>query len=334
MKGYIKLSRSFFDNEIWQAARAFSECEAWLDLIQSARFEASPTTSRIGVYEVTWGRGQYPASNRFLAKKWGRSEQWVKTFLGKLKRKGMITTENSSGINIITLLNFEKYNASDDVEKTPDNPPGNPPSNPLNELSHSDLQRLVTHLVTQCATHLAENGVKQQPTSNPNKKKEEESSSSMTTATEDFNPKKETSPDGEAKKNGLSLAETADKDKIDWQALMDYYNTTFQGKLPGIKAMTDARKKAVRARAAQYGKEAVMQVFANVLDSPFLLGDNDRNWTADFDWIFKPANFTKILEHRYNGKRTDTNQARRESRRNLASLAAEILAAEATDDGF
>lgn len=175
MKGYIKLSRSFFDNEIWQAARAFSECEAWLDLIQSARFEASPTTSRIGVYEVTWGRGQYPASNRFLAKKWGRSEQWVKTFLGKLKRKGMITTENSSGINIITLLNFEKYNASDDVEKTPDNPPGNPPSNPLNKLSHSDLQRLVTHLVTQCATHLAENGVKQQPTSSPNKKKEEES---------------------------------------------------------------------------------------------------------------------------------------------------------------
>lgn len=67
-KGFIKLSRTFFDNKIWQAARAFSECEAWIDLIQSARFEASPTTSRIGCYEVTWERGQYPASNRFLAK--------------------------------------------------------------------------------------------------------------------------------------------------------------------------------------------------------------------------------------------------------------------------
>ena len=86
-EGYIKLSRKFFDNKIWQAARAFSECEAWIDLIQSARFEASPTTSRIGCYEVTWERGQYPASNRFLAKKWGRSEQWVKSFLGKLKRE-------------------------------------------------------------------------------------------------------------------------------------------------------------------------------------------------------------------------------------------------------
>ena len=31
-KGFIKLPRSFFDNKIWQAARAFSECEAWIDL--------------------------------------------------------------------------------------------------------------------------------------------------------------------------------------------------------------------------------------------------------------------------------------------------------------
>ena len=68
MEGYIKLSRKFFSNDMWNEARTFSSCEAWLDLIQSARFEASSITSRIGCYEVTWGRGQYPASNRFLAK--------------------------------------------------------------------------------------------------------------------------------------------------------------------------------------------------------------------------------------------------------------------------
>ena len=164
-KGYIKLSRSFFDNEIWQAARAFSECEAWLDLIQSARFEASPTTSRIGSYEVTWSRGQYPASNRFLAKKWGRSEQWVKTFLGKLKRKNMITTDNGQGVNIITLVNFDKYNG-----ETSYNPPNNPSCNPLNDININELQGLVTHLVTQQLTHL----LKKQPTTNPNNKKEEE----------------------------------------------------------------------------------------------------------------------------------------------------------------
>ena len=141
------------------------------------------------------------------------------------------------------------------------------------------------------------------------------------------NPKeegKETSPDGEAKKDGLSLPDTP-KEKIDYQALLEYYNATFKGKLPGIKAMTDPRKKAVRARIAQYGKEAVMEVFRNVLESPFLLGDNDRNWTADLDWIFKPSNFTKILEKRYNGKRTDNNATRRESVGRLKDLAGAIL---------
>ena len=163
--GYIMLSRRFFASEKWQAARAFSDCEAWIDLIQSARFEASPTTSRIGCYEVTWNRGQYPASNRFLAKKWGRSEQWVKSFLGKLKREKMITTDNSQGVNVITLTNYDKYNGGAVVD-----PPCNPPDNPLNALTDNELQTLVTHLLTHLATHLP----KQQPTSNPNNKKEEE----------------------------------------------------------------------------------------------------------------------------------------------------------------
>lgn len=189
-KGYIKLSRSFFDNEIWQAARAFSECEAWLDLIQSARFEASPTTSRIGSYEVTWGRGQYPASVRFLAKKWGRSEQWVRTFIGKLKRKGMVSVDNSQGTSVITLLNFEKYNDTDDKGN---NTPNNTPSNTPNVVNISDLQEYVTHLVTQQITHLAQN----QHTPNTNNKKEEEY--------------KETTPKGVAKKPSKFIPPTVEE---------------------------------------------------------------------------------------------------------------------------
>lgn len=57
-KGFIMLSRKFFSNEMWEAARTFSECEAWLDLIQSARFEATDTIECIGGREITYGRGQ------------------------------------------------------------------------------------------------------------------------------------------------------------------------------------------------------------------------------------------------------------------------------------
>lgn len=110
--GYIMLSRKFFEHKIWKTARTFNESEAWLDLIQSARFEPSVTTSRVGVCkkEITWGRGQYPASIRFLAKKWNWNIRKVKSFLTSLKCEDMISVDDAQGITVITLLNFDKYN--------------------------------------------------------------------------------------------------------------------------------------------------------------------------------------------------------------------------------
>ena len=38
------------------------------------------------------------------------------------------------------------------------------------------------------------------------------------------------------------------------------------------------------------------------LQSDFLNGKNDNNWKADFEWIFLPTNFVKILEGKYTNK--------------------------------
>lgn len=46
-----------------------------------------------------------------------------------------------------------------------------------------------------------------------------------------------------------------------------------------------------------------MDVLDNVCQSSFLLGHNNQNWSCDFDWIFRPTNFIKILEGNYNGTR-------------------------------
>ena len=174
----MKLSRRLFDNKIWQAAREFSECEAWIDLIQSARFEASPTTSFIGGCQVTWTRGQYPASIRFLSKKWGRPERWVRRVLKAFKAEGMITINNASGVNIITLVNYEKYNGSTDGAKTIDDTPqktvcdtgSDTGSDTLNNMTVNELRELVTQLVTQVVTHPP----KKRHTPDTNNKKEEE----------------------------------------------------------------------------------------------------------------------------------------------------------------
>ena len=147
--GFIRLSRKFFDNSIWKTARAFSEAEAWIDLIQSARFDGTRTLCSIGGCQVQVGRGEYPASIRFLSKKWRRPEGWVRGFMNKLKKAGMISVNNTQGVSVIHLTNYEEYNP----QYTPVNTPSNTPSNTPITLTESDLQGLLTQVVTQVLTH-------------------------------------------------------------------------------------------------------------------------------------------------------------------------------------
>ena len=56
----------------------------------------------------------------------------------------------------------------------------------------------------------------------------------------------------------------------------------------------------MHARIKEYSKNDVLTVIENVKYSDFLKGNNNRNWTADIDWILKPNNFIKVLEGNYN----------------------------------
>lgn len=118
-EGFLRLSRRFFSNEMWKVAREFSECEAWLDLIQSARFEATDKaySELIGGREISYSRGQYPASISFLMKRWQWSEKKVRYFLAKLKKRGMITTCNKQGMTVITLCKYDEYNPYKGIPK-------------------------------------------------------------------------------------------------------------------------------------------------------------------------------------------------------------------------
>lgn len=138
--------------------------------------------------------------------------------------------------------------------------------------------------------------------------------------------KKEKSPNGDTKKDELSLLSHPQIEHVDFVKLQEFFNSTFRGKLSAVVNMTEARRKAVKARIAQYGKDTVITVLHKVADSPFLLGCNDRNWKCDFDWIFKASNFTKILEGNYDKRRNDnTAGGRKESVSRLANLAEAIL---------
>ena len=209
MEGYIKLSRKFFSNDMWNEARTFSSCEAWLDLIQSARFEATPRMESIGGREVSYTRGQYPASIRFLSKRWHWTERRVRTFLSFLKRENMITLSQDQGMNIITLVKYNDYN-------------GNPIDTAIDTGSDTirdtdivqkinDLQAQVTQLMTRLAT---------QPVTHPQKETEKRHTGD-TKQIKENNTIKETTTDVVAKKDAAKAATLSRKESF-YQLLVPF----------------------------------------------------------------------------------------------------------------
>ena len=171
-------------------------------------------------------------------------------------------------------------------------------------------------------------GAKQKPNYNQNQTKEEPNNNLINNDNVNVNANEEcppyNSPQGES-----APPESNEGDKINYNALMDTFNRMFDGKLPKVTTMTDKRKKAVKARVSEHGKEAIMAVFNNVSQSAFLLGHNNQNWSCDFDWIFRPTNFIKILEGNYNGERISKNQQDSEQRKRDSVLAVATTVREA-----
>lgn len=88
--------------------------------------------------------------------------------------------------------------------------------------------------------------------------------------------------------------------QIDAKQFMDFFNAEMEGRsIPKIVRVNNSRLRALRARAGEYGKEAVMQMVRNAADSDFLNGRNDRSFVASIDWLLKPNNFSKVLEGNY-----------------------------------
>lgn len=89
---------------------------------------------------------------------------------------------------------------------------------------------------------------------------------------------------------------------VNYQSIVDDYNATCT-KLPACRKLSDARRKAISARLKSYTADELHTAFEKSQTSSFLTGQNDRNWTANFDWILKDSNIAKILDGNYDNKK-------------------------------
>jgi hypothetical protein len=80
--------------------------------------------------------------------------------------------------------------------------------------------------------------------------------------------------------------------------VVEAYNKTCVS-FPAVKSLSESRKKAIRARLKTYSLGDFQAMFEKAEKSDFLKGENQRNWSANFDWMIKDSNFAKILDGNY-----------------------------------
>lgn len=91
------------------------------------------------------------------------------------------------------------------------------------------------------------------------------------------------------------------KEKVDYESIREAYNTICKS-FPKCVVLSEARKRAIKARLNTYTVEDFTKLFQMAEASSFLKGNNDRNWTATLDWMIKDTNMAKILDGNYADK--------------------------------
>ena len=94
--------------------------------------------------------------------------------------------------------------------------------------------------------------------------------------------------------------------KINYQQIVDMYNNTCVS-FPKLTKLSEARKKAIRARLRAYSVDDFQKLFNLAEESDFLKGKNQRNWSATFDWLVKDSNMAKVLDGNYCQGKTENN---------------------------
>ena len=95
-----------------------------------------------------------------------------------------------------------------------------------------------------------------------------------------------------------------------YQKIVADYNEILGPFLGKCQKLTPTRQRNVQARWRDCMKDGDFQTqedglayfrryFEYIKTCDFLMGNNNREWRADFDWIFKQQNYTKICEGKY-----------------------------------
>ena len=106
MTGFVQINRAIWSNVDFEDGE-MTQREAFMWMIAHAAWK--PTPARVGKIRVDLERGQLAYSVRFMAEKFGWSKSRVHRFLGALENRDSIGTASGTGVCVITICNYDKY---------------------------------------------------------------------------------------------------------------------------------------------------------------------------------------------------------------------------------
>jgi hypothetical protein len=117
-RGHIKLSRKFFEEDPWwNEKRPRTRAEAWLDVLFLASFRARVHMTADG--PIPLDRGQFVASLRYLAKRWGWSVKAVRTWSETCQKWARLRAQRETHAGTVyAIVNYDHYQSGGTAEGT------------------------------------------------------------------------------------------------------------------------------------------------------------------------------------------------------------------------
>lgn len=270
-KGWICLHRKIMDDDLW-ISEPFTRGQAWVDLLLLANHKPG-TIRRRGIAFIV-NRGQVGYGEESLARRWKWSRGKVRRFLEELRKRHQISKVTLGRLCVDSDSTTEKV-----VQKN---------------ISVSSCIEIVNY--SRYQVHDTENDTEDRQKTDGRRYRNNNDNN------ENNDNKKE-----ERVEKPVALP------PCPHQKIVLIFHENCPG-LPRVIKLTDKRTSRLQSCWKDKGRQSMewwAMYFQRVRGSPFLNGENDRGWKADFEWLTNESNLVKVLEGKYDGNGNGSRNAGR-----------------------
>lgn len=282
--------------------------------------------SKANISERVWRgtlikAGQVVISRSIVCDELGIKDRRYRTIINRLVKSGEISIEPSQKHTIVTIVNWDRYQA-DFVEEAEDVSLKIGQKNPIRPTT--DQQTSNKRPTSTTKSDSVNDSI---PDSNG-----EDSKCLENNYDQSKENKKEPSLDllfdGEevpVEKSSKKTSKSKNKENdVDCEFIVKLYNERCPH-LPRVLKLNEKRKTKIKLRFAEMENsyETLQLVFDKAEASNFLRGNNDRGWKGDFGWIIENSdNWVKIIEGKYDNDRFMTKPVNEQNNGTSSNLPA------------